>query len=64
MGEHSINSVRLFADILEDEGRAVENDINAKGGEALFVRLDVTRETDWEQAVARPSAASGSSTSS
>jgi len=42
----------VVADILEDEGRAVENDINAKGGEALFVRLDVTRETDWEQAVA------------
>ena len=42
----------VVGDILEDEGHAVENDINAKGGEALFVRLDVTRETDWEQAVA------------
>ena len=42
----------VVADILEDEGRAVENDINAKGGEALFVRLDVTSESDWERAVA------------
>jgi NAD(P)-dependent dehydrogenase (short-subunit alcohol dehydrogenase family) len=52
---------RLFAregarvalgDVLETEGRAVEAEIVAKGGEAIFVRLDVSRESDWEQAVA------------
>jgi 3(or 17)beta-hydroxysteroid dehydrogenase len=52
---------RLFAnegakvtigDVLEDEGRKLEAEINAAGGEALFVRLDVTREADWQQAVA------------
>jgi NAD(P)-dependent dehydrogenase (short-subunit alcohol dehydrogenase family) len=52
---------RLFAsegakvtigDVLEDEGRKLEAEINATGGEALFVRLDVTREADWQQAVA------------
>jgi 3(or 17)beta-hydroxysteroid dehydrogenase len=51
---------RLFAkegakvtigDVLEDEGRKLEAEINAAGGEALFVRLDVTREADWQQAV-------------
>jgi NAD(P)-dependent dehydrogenase (short-subunit alcohol dehydrogenase family) len=51
---------RLFAkegakvtvgDVLEDEGRKLEAEINASGGEALFVRLDVTREADWQQAV-------------
>jgi 3(or 17)beta-hydroxysteroid dehydrogenase len=41
----------VVADVLEAEGRAVEADIVAKGGEAVFVRLDVTREADWEQAV-------------
>ena len=51
---------RLFAkegakvaigDILEDEGRKLEAEINATGGEALFVRLDVAREGDWQKAV-------------
>jgi 3(or 17)beta-hydroxysteroid dehydrogenase len=51
---------RLFAregarvaigDILEAEGKAVEADIKAKGGEALFVTLNVTSETDWQRAV-------------
>jgi cyclopentanol dehydrogenase len=43
----------VIGDILEAEGRAVEADIRAKGGEALFVRLDVTDEADWERAVSR-----------
>ncbi len=51
---------RLFAsegakvtlgDILEDEGRKLEAEIHATGGEALFVRLDVAREGDWQTAV-------------
>ena len=43
----------VIGDILEAEGRAVEADIRAKGGEALFLRLDVTDEGDWERAVSR-----------
>jgi NAD(P)-dependent dehydrogenase (short-subunit alcohol dehydrogenase family) len=52
---------RLFAkegakvaigDILEDEGGKLEAEINATGGEALFVRLNVASEADWQQAVA------------
>jgi 3alpha(or 20beta)-hydroxysteroid dehydrogenase/cyclopentanol dehydrogenase len=42
----------VIGDILEAEGQAVGAEIGAKGGEALFVRLDVTREADWERAVA------------
>ena len=41
----------VVGDLRESEGRAVEAEIVAKGGEALFVRLDVTNENDWERAV-------------
>src|SRR5437870_8389406 len=41
----------VIGDILEAEGRAAEADIKAKGGEAVFVRLDVTSEADWQTAV-------------
>src|SRR2546421_7735572 len=41
----------VIGDILEAEGRATEADIKAKGGEAVFVRLDVTSEADWQKAV-------------
>lgn len=43
----------VIGDILEAEGRAVEADVRAQGGEALFVRLDVTDEADWDRSVAR-----------
>ena len=41
----------VIGDILATEGEAVEADIRAKGGEAAFVRLDVTSEADWQKAV-------------
>src|SRR5438876_3632342 len=41
----------VIGDVLEAEGRAAEADIKAKGGEAVFVRLDVTSEADWQKAV-------------
>jgi 3(or 17)beta-hydroxysteroid dehydrogenase len=40
-----------IGDVLEDEGRKLEAEINATGGVALFVRLDVTHEADWQKAV-------------
>ena len=40
-----------FGDVLEDEGRKVEAEIAEAGGEALFVRLDVTSESDWQNAI-------------
>lgn len=42
----------VIGDILEEEGRRTEAAVNESGGECLFVRLDVTREEDWQQAVA------------
>jgi NAD(P)-dependent dehydrogenase (short-subunit alcohol dehydrogenase family) len=51
---------RLFAkegakvtigDLLEDEGRKLEAEIAAAGGEAIFVHLDVTSEAEWQHAV-------------
>jgi len=42
----------VIGDILEADGAAVAAGIGAKGGEAVFVRLDVTSESDWERAVA------------
>ena len=41
----------VIGDILEAEGQAVEADVCAKGGEAVFTRLDVTSEAGWQQAV-------------
>jgi NAD(P)-dependent dehydrogenase (short-subunit alcohol dehydrogenase family) len=42
----------VLGDILEAQGRNVEAEIKAAGGEAVFVRLDVSNEADWQQAVA------------
>lgn len=42
----------VMGDVLEEEGRKVEADINSTGGESLFVRLDVTSEPDWQNAIA------------
>ena len=42
----------VIGDILEDEGRRVEAEINELGGECVFVTLDVTKEEEWERAVA------------
>ncbi len=41
----------VIGDILEEDGSKVEQAILAEGGEAVFVRLDVTRESDWRNAV-------------
>ena len=38
-------------DLLEGEGRKVEEEINETGGEAFYVRLDVTSEADWTAAI-------------
>ena len=41
----------VLGDILSEAGQKVAADINAQGGQATFVRLDVTQEADWQQAV-------------
>ena len=40
-----------IGDLLEDEGRRLEAEINETGGEALFLHLDVTSEAEWQRAV-------------
>ena len=53
-------SARLFAsegagvvigDVREELGKQVEAEINEAGGQALFVRLDVTKEADWRNII-------------
>jgi len=42
----------VFGDVLDDAGKRVEEDIRQAGGEATYIHLDVTQESDWQQAVA------------
>lgn len=52
---------RLFAkegakvaigDVLDDDGRQVEAEINESDGACVFVHLDVTSEANWQEAIA------------
>jgi len=40
------------ADINEEEGKRVVKEIRAAGGDAVFVKLDVSLEEDWKSAIA------------
>src|SRR5262245_35913425 len=42
----------VFGDVLDDEGKKLEAESRAKGGQVTYVHLDVTREADWRAAVA------------
>ena len=42
----------VIGDILEQDGSQTEAEINETGGECLFVKLDVTSESSWREAVA------------
>jgi NAD(P)-dependent dehydrogenase (short-subunit alcohol dehydrogenase family) len=41
----------VLGDVLETEGKTAVEEIRAASGEATFVRLDVTSESDWAAAV-------------
>ena len=41
----------VLADILDTQGQQVEAEINELGGDALYIHLDVTSESDWQRAV-------------
>ena len=41
----------VLADILDEQGRQVEAEINELGGDALYIHLDVTNESDWQNAI-------------
>ena len=49
----------VIGDIREEEGRQTEAEINETGGDCLFIRLDVTNESDWQRAVAATAARFG-----
>jgi 3alpha(or 20beta)-hydroxysteroid dehydrogenase len=36
----------VFGDILDSQGAALEAEIHSRGGDALYVHLDVTRQED------------------
>ena len=42
----------VIGDVLEEEGRQTEAQINESGGECLFLHLDVTSESNWRDVVA------------
>jgi NAD(P)-dependent dehydrogenase (short-subunit alcohol dehydrogenase family) len=41
----------VIADVLEEEGKRLEAEVNQSGGEAMFMRTDVTSESDWQRVV-------------
>ena len=41
----------VIGDILDQEGKGVEEDIRESGGEATFVHLDVIKEAEWRTAI-------------
>ena len=41
----------VLADILDAQGQQVEAEINELGGDALYIHLDVTSESDWQNAI-------------
>ena len=41
----------VLADILDEQGQQVEAEINELGGDALYIHLDVTSESDWQNAI-------------
>jgi NAD(P)-dependent dehydrogenase (short-subunit alcohol dehydrogenase family) len=41
----------VVGDIKEQDGEMVVKSIREKGGEAIFVKLNVTKEEDWQQAI-------------
>ncbi len=42
----------VIGDVLGEDGKRTEAEINEAGGECVFVQLDVTDETAWQEAVA------------
>ncbi len=47
----SVGARVVISDVLEKEGKQVEAEIARSGGDAVFVRADVTSEEDWERTV-------------
>ena len=41
----------VIGDLLDDDGRRTEAEINESGGQCIYVHLDVTNEQSWQDAV-------------
>ena len=41
----------VLTDILDEEGEAVATEIRQQGGDAIYVRLDVTQEQQWQDVI-------------
>ena len=41
----------VIGDRLQEEGRRIEAEVGKAGGDAVFVKLDVTSESDWKYAI-------------
>ena len=41
----------VIADVVEEQGRQVEAEIAESGGDAVFMKLDVTSESNWAEAI-------------
>ncbi len=47
----------VIGDILDEQGRQTEAELQELGYNVTFVHLDVTSESDWDAAVGRPPSA-------
>jgi cyclopentanol dehydrogenase len=43
----------VFGDVRDEEGKALESEVRNSGGDATYVHLDVTSESDWQNAVSK-----------
>lgn len=43
----------IIGDIQDEKGQALEEEIRNSGGEATYIHLDVTKESDWKNAVSK-----------
>ena len=43
----------VFGDIDDEKGKKLEAEVRKSGGEATYVHLDVTSESDWQKAVSK-----------
>jgi NAD(P)-dependent dehydrogenase (short-subunit alcohol dehydrogenase family) len=41
----------VVTDLDEAQGKRIADEINKQGGEAIFIKQDVSRETDWEKVI-------------
>ena len=43
----------VFSDLNDEKGKALEKEVRSYGGEATYVHLDITNESDWQNAVSK-----------